>query len=119
MSVLLLLYVAFLKGTEPKCLIRQWYRPTCPVNSFVFSHLRVRPAAADYICTPLEFMRTSAFEKTVEGKGTFSAAKEESLNASFTEAFHRDLSTNTSFQHLCETTLKESDALVWEELPCL
>lgn len=72
-----------------------------------------------YIYTPLEFMRTGAFEKTVEGKDTLTAAEEEPLNTSFIAAFRRDLSTNASFQRLCEAALKESDALVWEELPSL
>lgn len=60
-----------------------------------------------YIYKPLDFMGTSALQKTVEGKGPLTAAKEESLNTRFIAAFHRDLCTNTSFQRLCETSLKK------------
>lgn len=60
-----------------------------------------------YIYTSLEFMSASMFEKTVVGKGALTAATEEPLNTPFITAFHRHLSTNTSFQHLGQTSHKE------------
>lgn len=61
MGVLLLPYVALLKGPGPQCLIH--HRSVSGCDPIV-----------GYIYMSLEFMRTSVFEKTVEGKGTLTAA---------------------------------------------